>query len=119
MTELRNNTDKCETITEPGGKQSNECNVITETIDKPYAYEIIAEPYEYGIINKTSVQSNECELITEPSGCETNEKSDNCARDKYFFNDQLVSVVTKYVPIQPSNKKYFEPKGSLGKEKKK
>lgn len=117
MTEIRNNTDKCETITEPG-KQQNECNVITQMSEKPHAWEIITEPYEYGIINKTSVKPNECELITEPSGCETNEKIYNCARDKYSFHDQLVCIVTKYVPIQPSNKEYFEPKGSLGKETK-
>lgn len=51
-------------------------------------------------------ESNKCQIVTEMS-----EKK--CSRyNKYSFHDFMIQSVC-HIKTQPSNKKYFEPKGSL------
>jgi uncharacterized protein involved in tolerance to divalent cations len=57
-------------------------------------------------------ESNECQVITKIFKNKCNKHS-----DVYTFHDILVRTVC-HIQIQPSNKEYFEPKGSLCKEMK-
>jgi len=58
--------------------------------------------------------SDKCQIGSDE--CQTEISKEKCGRyNKYSFHDFLIQSVT-YIETQPSNKEYFESKGTLDKQ---
>ncbi|CAH1731109.1 uncharacterized protein LOC126551815 [Aphis gossypii] len=85
--------DKCQTVSDKCQIDPDECQTVSD---------------------KCQIEPDECQTVSDK--CQTEISNEKCGRyNKYSFHDFLIQSVT-YIETQPSNKEFFEPKGTLDKQ---